>query len=823
MMLFSNLPMGEERYYIFAQLGETDISVSDISSLKGKNIGVLKGHLPETVLNEWEKKNNVHMNHVNISTKEDVLKKFRKHKIDCFVSVESNYWGEYDMAPVTNIGSSGIYFALSKGRSDLKEELDNAMRRISDEYPLFATELYQQYFTDVSIPILTKEERKWLAQHGTIRVGFYKKDGGVSNWNSNTGKVTGVINDYVHLAKNCLKGQALNFQLIGFDSRETMLKALHAGKIDMIFYVVQNSYSAELHGYDLSDTAWIFNMAAITTEESFDEETENTVAIAGKNTALRSYITRNYPKWNFVQCKSQNEAEKVVRSGKADCFIVESSEVVEYVKNHKLHSFLLTKPSNASFAVESGNTVLLSIINKTLRTMSTSKLSGAVNMYNNDLREITIGDFIKNNLLIISITSGTIIAIVFLIILSLLEKSRIAEHKAKEAQLQAEKANIAKSTFLHNMSHDIRTPINGIIGMLHIMENTKDDKERTDDCIRKIESSSQLLLSLINDVLDMAKLESENVPVCNESVNLDQVCGEIVESVKFQAESAGIQVTEEHDNYEEIFVFSNELYLKKILLNLFTNAVKYNKTNGSIHTSMKTLKQTQDEITCEFKISDTGIGMTDEFVTNELFVPFIQADTSARSHYAGTGLGMSIVKEMVDKLGGTIHVESKIGIGSTFTVILPFKIDHNGKKKVQEVALDGNIRGLHLLLVEDNELNAEIAESLLRNKGASVTIVHDGKEAVDLFAKKPAGTFDAILMDMMMPVMDGLTATKRIRVLERSDAKSIPIIAMTANAFAEDVNDCLNAGMNAHLPKPLDIDKAVAIIAGLCLKNKKVM
>lgn len=265
----------------------------------------------------------------------------------------------------------------------------------------------------------------------------------------------------------------------------------------------------------------------------------------------------------------------------------------------------------------------------------------------------------------------------------------------------------------------------------------------------------------------------------------------------------------------------NLRFHKKILLNLFTNAIKYNKPNGSIHTSMKTLEQTQDRITCEFKISDTGIGMTEEFVANELFAPFVQADTSARSHYAGTGLGMAIVKEMVDKLGGRIRVESKLDEGSTFTVVLPFKIDHNGKTKVQEATFDGDIRGLHLLLAEDNELNAEIAESLLSDRDALITIAHNGKEAVDLFRQKPAGTFDAILMDMMMPVMDGLTAARTIRTLECPDAKKIPIIAMTANVFAEDANACLNAGMNAHLAKPLDIDKTAAIIAKFCLKNKQ--
>ena len=350
------------------------------------------------------------------------------------------------------------------------------------------------------------------------------------------------------------------------------------------------------------------------------------------------------------------------------------------------------------------------------------------------------------------------------------------------------------------------TPINGIIGMLMILEKSGNDGERAKDCLNKIKESSKLLLSLVNDVLDMAKLESDTVVFNDESINLDEVCQEITESLSFQAEEKGLHVVGEHDDYSGIYVWSNSVHLKKILMNLFTNSMKYNKVNGSIYMSMRTIERSEDHMTCEFKIRDNGIGMSEEFIKNELFTPFVQADNSARSDYSGTGLGMPIVKQLVEKMGGTITVESKLGEGSCFTVVLPFKIDTNARPEEKE-DFHADISGIRILLVEDNELNAEIAEFMLTENGAKVETVNNGLEAVQHFEASEPGTYDVILMDVMMPVMDGLTATRTIRALERQDAKTIPIIAMTANAFREDAEKCLEAGMNAHLAKPLDDKK----------------
>ena len=272
----------------------------------------------------------------------------------------------------------------------------------------------------------------------------------------------------------------------------------------------------------------------------------------------------------------------------------------------------------------------------------------------------------------------------------------------------------------------------------------------------------------------------------------------------------------EHDDFSGINVFSSSLHLKKILINLFSNSIKYNKPGGAIHTSMRMKERTEDRIVCEFKIADTGVGMSEDFIANKLFKPFVQADNSSRSSYAGTGLGMSIVKQLVEKMGGSITVESKLGEGSCFTVVLPFELDNQKTSVNEEDNVDTDITGMRFLVAEDNDLNMEIIEFLLTDRGAQVVPAKNGKEALDKFESAEKGTFNAVLMDLMMPVMNGLEATKKIRASSHPEAKTIPIIAMTANAFAEDEERCLAAGMNAHLAKPLDMKKVVSTIGKFC-------
>ncbi len=375
------------------------------------------------------------------------------------------------------------------------------------------------------------------------------------------------------------------------------------------------------------------------------------------------------------------------------------------------------------------------------------------------------------------------------------------------------KANRAKMQFLANMSHDIRTPINGIMGMLHVIENCRDNEEKVSDCLEKIDVSSRHLLSLVNDVLDMTKLETDSVVLEHKPFNLDQVCSELDQVMTFQAQQDGLHVYYEHDDVTEVNLIGSEVHLKKILSNLFGNCMKYNKPGGSIYTRLRELSRTDSTVVYEFRIRDTGVGMTQEFIDHQLFQPFTQGENAARSKYGGTGLGMAIVHQLVHKMNGTIEVQSKPGEGSCFTVVLPFEIDQSLSKPSKPYISPAKLQGKQILVVEDNDLNMEIAEFMLSDMGMIVSKAEDGRKAVDMYLDAEEGAYDGILMDLMMPVMDGYEAARRIRSSDKADAGTIPIIAMSANAYAEDVKKCLDAGMNAHLSKPVFKETLLAALA----------
>lgn len=391
------------------------------------------------------------------------------------------------------------------------------------------------------------------------------------------------------------------------------------------------------------------------------------------------------------------------------------------------------------------------------------------------------------------------------------EYTEILETKNRElesALTQAEKANAVKNSFLSRMSHDIRTPLNGIIGLLKIDEDHFDDKELVRENHKKMRVSADHLLSLINDVLQVSKLEDGNMVLTHEVIGLEELSQEVMLIIRERAAEDGITLENDKDNSDisHCYVYGSPLHLRQIFLNIYGNCIKYNRPGGKITTKVEVVEEHDKNCTYRWTIKDTGIGMSKEFLPH-IFESFTQEKIDARSVYNGTGLGMTIVKELTDLMKGTITVDSEEGVGTTFVITIPFEKAPEPKKEPDKVVEEtADISGMNLMLVEDNELNAEIAEMLLTDQGAKVTMVSDGKQAVDLFASQPPGTFDAILMDIMMPVMDGLTATKTIRALERADAKTIPIIAMTANAFQSDADNCIAAGMNAHLAKPLNME-----------------
>ena len=824
-MLFSDEPMGEEKYYLYADLSRADISASDFKTLDGKKIGVVMGTEPEVMLTEWEKKHGIKTEHVNVYNNEDVKQKLANHEIDCFVSLEESYWAELGISTITRVGKSSIYYVLNKDRPDLKEELDNAMHALDEEAPFYTADLCKKYFSLDYKPILTGEEKAWLKEHGAIRMGFLASDRGVSTYDPATGEITGTITDYIQFAADCLGNQELEFQLVGYDDKEAELNALKSGEIDMIFHFDQSPNLAEEYRVARTNTTWTANMMVVTNKQLFIENQVNRVAVPQNKISLTRYIAFYYPQWEIVDCDTQEDAIKLVKDGQADCFVTGVSSEEKYSKNHGFYSVPLPNPANSCFAVKSGNRSLLSILNKTIKAMPANMLTSSLAMHKSSARKVTLSDFIKDNFFMVLLVSSIAVAAVLLTILKLLQKARKAEAAAKKAandtqelnaKLQvavekAESANRAKSTFLFNMSHDIRTPMNAIIGYADLASRHSDDPAKLKNYMENIQVCGQNLLMLLNNVLDLARIENDKTEMEYSVWDVDKDFRNCVAMFRNQADSKGqtLMVTA-HLQYPYVYV--DIPHLTEVCTNLVSNAVKYTGAGGTIRCDV-TQKSGEKEGWCDtvITVADNGIGMSQEF-QKHIFEPFERERTSTVSKVEGSGIGMGIVKKLVGLMGGTVAVESKIGVGSTFTVTIPCRIaseDETQAKRETNPSDQKCLRGTRILLTEDNDLNAEIATELLQEEGCTVDRAKDGVECVDMLEKAANGTYQLILMDIQMPVMNGYDAARKIRRLDDPQKANIPIIAMTANAFTEDRQVALDAGMNDHIAKPINMNVLV--------------
>ena len=808
-MLFSALPMGEDRYYLYVNPSNTDISASNLTTLNEKRIGMMPDTLSDEMFHEWEKSHGVNTQQVDIIDVNDVRQKLKNHEIDGFVLNESPQWERDNISPALLIGGSYNYFAVSKKRPDLKEELDQAMQKIERENPFYTDDLYKRYLSANSLETLTDEEQNWLEQHGAVRIGYLKNDVGISLVDTESEKPVGIINDYISLASGCLGEKNIEFQLTGFDSQEEELQALKDSRIDMIFHMNQNPYEAEQNDVILSNTVFEVNVAVLTGVKKFDENKENTVAVRRNNLLGKWYISFNYPFWKIKEYDSSDEVEKAVRSGEADCFVVKAGQSLETMADSKMRSIFLTKSGDSCFAVTRDNTTLMNILNKTIQTLPASRLSSQFCVYENAPGKVTLAEYINDNLRVVSIWFVSVVLIIVWIIVYLLIQAR-------KAQIQAEKANAAKSDFLFNMSHDIRTPMNALLGYSELIKRELTDPKLL-DYQEKMEQSGNLLLSIINNVLDMARIESGKVELDEDYVKISDIYQNVYEVFRGEADKKGIQLAMEY-NVEHEHVICDETKNKEIFLNLLSNAIKYTPSGGKVTIRTKELPCAREGyMRVQNEVIDTGIGMSEKFLPS-LFSAFARERNTTAGKVAGTGLGMPIIKKYIDMMGGTIEAESALGKGSRFTVVLEHRIadkvyyEQNAEKSSDNNEKRNVLQGKHVLLAEDNDLNAEIAEFILEDMGLVVDRVEDGIRCVAQMEQKPAGTYDLILMDIQMPHMDGYKATQAIRRLADQKKADIPIIAMTANAFEEDRKKALEKGMNGHIAKPVDIEKMKEIL-----------
>ena len=649
-MLFPDEPMGEEKYILYADLSDTDIGMSDFKSLDGKRVGVLMDTEPEIMLTEWENKNGIHTEHVNVNNDDDVEKKLANHEIDCFVSLEESIWSEQGISSVTTIGKSGIYFAINKERSNIKTELDYAMRQLEQDSPFFKADLYKKYFTLDYIQILTGKEKVWVEEHGGIQIGFLNNDPAIFSMDEETGKITGMLAEYISYAKDCLGNQTLEFNIHAYDDYDEMIQALQNREIDMIFYAGRNPYFAEQNGYALTNTAWTYSLMAVTDEEKFDENKVHTVAVPKEKYALKQHIAFSYPEWKLVDCDSLDNAADMVIQEKADCFLMGASQALIYDNSQNFKSVPLTKTMEACFTVREGEGSLLSILNKTLKAMPSDMLTSALAIYDSTADKVTFSDFIKDNLLVFLATVGFLALSIIGIILVLLRKARKAEAVAKLAAKdtkklndkleialkKAEDASLAKTRFLNNMSHDIRTPMNAILGYAQLMEEELKEKDlpETSDHLEKLQQSGNLLLSIINNVLDMARIESGKMEIDENYGRIEDIRQTLFEIFGDEAKKKNIAL-HYTINVEHEHILTDTTKVKEIFVNILSNAIKYTPSGGSVMINI-------DELVCDesgymmvrTRVSDTGIGMSQDYLT-KIFDAFTRERNTTKSKITG--------------------------------------------------------------------------------------------------------------------------------------------------------------------------------------------
>ena len=729
----------------------------------------------------------------------------------------------------------------------------------------------------------------------------------------------------------------------------------------MIFHFDQSPNLAEEYHFACTNTTWTSNLMAVTNKQHFNENNVNRIAVPQNKLSLKKYLAFYYPQWEIVDCDTQEDAAKLVKDGQVDCFVTGISSENKYSKKYSFYSVPLLNPVKSCFAVNSGNRSLLSILNKTIKAMPVNMLAGALAMYKSSARKVTLSDFIKDNFFKVMLISSIAVTVVLLTILMLLQKARKAEAAARKAasdtqelnaKLQvavekAESANRAKSTFLSNMSHDIRTPMNAIIGFTTLALSNIDDTDRVKDYLGKTLASSNHLLSLINDVLDMSRIESGKIHLEEVEVNLSDVLHDLKTIVSGQIYAKQLELYMDAMDVTDEDVYCDKTRLNQILLNLLSNAIKFTPAGGTVSVRVRQLAgKVHGCGQYEFRIKDNGIGMSQEFA-QKIFEPFERERTSTVSRIQGTGLGMAITKNIVDMMGGTIEVQTAQGKGTEFTVCVPMRAqteqrpvekiteleglkalvvdddfntcdsvtkmlvkvgmraewtlsgkeavlrarqsiemsdvyhayiidwrlpDMNGIEVTRQIrslhddtpiiiltaydwsdieveakaagvtafcakpmfmsdlretlmsalgqksedAVQGllpeknaDFKGKHILLVEDNELNREIAQEILREYGFLVDSAENGAVAVEKVSTAAPGSYDLVLMDVQMPIMDGYTATRKIRALDDPARAKLPILAMTANAFDEDRRNALESGMNGFLSKPIVIGDLV--------------
>ncbi|MCM1399776.1 MAG: transporter substrate-binding domain-containing protein [Clostridium sp.] len=961
-LLFSEYAMGGETYYIYVP-DDSAIDMADgPSALNGKRIGVKSNTYMARFVEEFAEENNITCEAIPYDELEERKQAIENGELDCIVTIENDRMEGY--RKLFNIGTYDYYFAVNKNRKDILQELNVAQREISSDFPFYVSRLEDKYYNRGTVQRdLNAEEKAWLGEHGEIRVGYLNEYMPFCDQDENSGELLGILPE---LLENLSDYMGITFTSTCYDEYDAMIQALKAGELDMIFPTFGDLWYSETQGY-IQTISIVSTHMSVVYQGDYSKDIYDSAAVYNGSPQQSFYLSVNYPDTRQKMYQSWEDCLLAIQKGDVDCMLVNSDVIHRYMNAHdefaNLHVAEMEEVMEFCFAVNRGSSTLYAILNKGINNIDDALIRDSLVRNSYVEGKYTVQDFLTDHIvLVLVLATGFILLLILFFVMyrirvkrdwEMLQKSydreKMAQVALREAYEAASSANQAKSNFLSRMSHDIRTPMNAIIGMTSIASAHIDDKKRVKDCLDKITSSGKHLLTLINEVLDMSKIESGKMEFAEEEFSLQELIDNMLNIVQPQIEAKNHEMKVYIKDIQHDDVIGDSLHIEQVFLNIMGNAIKYTPSGGKINLYVTEKITNQSSVGCyEFIFEDNGIGMSKDFLEH-VFDPFSRENDTKTNKIQGTGLGLSIVLNIVRMMGGDIRVESEQGKGSKFivTIYLQLQDDHtisfkeyvkapvlvvddskdacestcmildemgiesewvlSGQAAVEKVKeahdagkhyfaaiLDwkmpemdgveavGAIReivgedtaiiiqsaydwseieekakqagvsgfiskpvfksrlsylfrrlvngdgegsnykeivgearfdGKRILLVEDNEINAEIAKEILESMGLEVKHVWDGQEAVTELTETEQGHYDLVFMDIQMPVMDGYEASRQIRAKEdREDLKNIPIIALTANAFAEDVRFAMRAGMNHHIAKPLDIKQVIATL-----------
>lgn len=801
-LLFSSNPEGTERYYIYARPDRDDLAKGDPQALQGLTIGYNSGVMQTIVGQQWLANEGIACTYREYDGGSVLFDALANGEVDAIIMNDTI--SSPEASPMFYVGSSDYYFAVPKSRPDLMDNINSAMAAINRVNPRYNDEVKSNYSAQNSgSSSLTGDERAWLkANNNTITLGYITGKLPYCNEDED-GKMEGSL---ASLATTLHDKFGITVKTVAFDSYKMMSK----GSIDVALPVYRDYWFAEQSGVVQSVSLGTISLTAIHSGSNLNKDLQN-IACTKSSFINRNVLESLFPTATVTEYRSDDEAFDALRRGTARCIVAPSSRVKTLGDRYDLEdceTVELPDTCELSCWISRGKPELLGIINKGIINAGESLSASNYSSTSYTAQESNTLQFLYRNRTAVASTLIGMLSVSIVLLIWALVRARTEREKA-------DAANAAKTAFLTRMSHDIRTPLNGILGLIDIEELKEGDIQVARESRAKARVAANHLLSLINDILEMGKIEDRKITLEHAPFNLKELCDDTLVLCKLRASDNGITMQDNSLPYTTgPYMVGSPTHIRQIMINLLDNSIKYNKHGGSVTFSSKTKPLDNGRALFCFSVSDTGIGMTSKFLKH-IYEPFAQEGDDARSKFQGTGMGMPIVKSLIELMGGTIEVTSELHAGTSFYVEIPLDIDKNPQARANTVegALDCSLADMNVLLAEDNELNAEIAQALLESEGVVVTRAANGNEVVDLYLSHPAGSFDAILMDIMMPDMDGYEATRAIRLSEKVDAADIPIIALTANAFAEDAKAAHDAGMNAHLSKPLDFNKLKNILA----------